>query len=258
MKAGKVKREELIFLLGLVFFCSLISPVPACSQVKITGMVRDEISQHPLYLATVLDKRTGEATLTDSTGFYQMAVESGDTLSYSFIGYHTRFYVIPFRLGRVNHDVFLLPRSQRLSEIEIKALTPYQRDSLERIETFGNYLNSPATHFISMDAHNLRQKPNPNYNDAFGIELNPFGFFSKAGKEKRRFDRMYPKFEKEQYVNSRYTPELVHQLTGLTGDSLALFLYKFRPSYELARTASDLVFWSWIKIQYRSWIEKKR
>lgn len=254
---GKVRRYVPAGTLRLTFFCSIIFPFAVRAQVVITGTVKDGVSQSPLYLATVLDKSTGEAALTDSSGFYRINAKDGDTITYSFIGFYTKSYVIPLRLIRIIHDVELIPRSHTLTEVEIKALTPYERDSLDRIETFRHYLDQPKTPFVSSNAHSVYDVPNPNYNDAFGISLSPFTFFSKKNKERRKFDKMYPKIEKQDFINSRYTPALVHKLTGLTGDSLSLFLFKFRPSYELTRVASDLVFWSWIKIQYQSWINKK-
>lgn len=258
MKVDCTNHKKSIFHHGFIFLCCLILPVCAYSQmVVITGTVRDEASRKPLYLATVMNKRTGEAIFTDSTGFYRIDAKGRDTISFSFLGFFTNIFVVPQRLERIIHNVDLVPRSQRLSEVEIKALTPYQHDSLDRIETFGEYLKQPTPQFINTHAHSLYDKPDPNYNSSFGLEFPLFPFFSKRGREKRKFGKMYSKFEKEQYINSRYTPELVNRLTGLTGDSLSLFLYEFRPSYELVRTASNLVFWSWIKIQYRSWVDKK-
>lgn len=257
MEKGKVSGYVHGINLWPIFFCCIIFPFAVNAQVVITGTVKDGVSQSPLYLATVSDKSTGEAALTDSSGFYHINTQGGDTITYSFIGFYTKSYVIPLRLTRIIHDVELIPRSHTLTEVEIKALSPYERDSLDRIETFSHYLDQPKTPLISSNAHSVYDVPNPNYNDAFGISLNPFTFFSKKNREKRHFGKMFPKFEKQAFINSRYTPELVHKLTGLTGDSLSLFLFKFQPSYELVRTASDLVFWSWIKIQYSSWIKLK-
>lgn len=257
MEKGKVRWVTSAEVLWLTLLYCIIFPFAVRAQVVITGTVKDDVSQSPLYLATVLDKSTGEAALSDSSGFYRINAKGGDTITYSFIGFYTKSYVIPLRLTRIIYDAELIPRSHTLTEVEIKALTPYERDSLDRIKTFKHYLDQPKTHFVGSNTHSVYDVPNPNYNDAFGISLNPFTFFSKKNKERRKFDKMYPKFEKQAFINSRYTPELVHKLTGLSDDSLALFLYKFRPSYQLARTASDLVFWSWIKIQYRSWIMLK-
>lgn len=257
MEKGKEKRRVFVKIPWLTFFCCIIFSFGANAQVLITGTVRDNVSQLPLYKATVSDKSTGDAVVTDSSGFYSIHAGAGDTIAYSFLGFYTKDYVVPVRLTRIIHDVYLVPGSHQLTEVEIKALTPYQRDSLDRIETFRHYLNQPKTNFIGLNSHSVYDVPNPNYNDAFGISLNPVTFFSKKNRERRKFDKMYPQSEKQSFINSRYTPELVHRLTGLTGDSLSLFLYKFRPSYQLTRVSSDLVFWSWIKIQYQSWINKK-
>ncbi|MGH2645880.1 MAG: carboxypeptidase-like regulatory domain-containing protein [Chitinophagaceae bacterium] len=257
MEKGKFRVYISAGILWLILCCCMILPFTGSAQVLITGTVRDNVSQIPLYRATVFDKSTGDVVATDSSGFYSIHAGGGDTISYSFVGFYTKDYVVPLQLTRIIHDVDLATQKHQLTEVEIKALTPYQRDSLDRIETFGHYLDQPKTHFVGLNTHSPYDIPNPNYNDAFGISLNPFTFFSKKNSERRHFDKMYPKFEKQAFINSRYTPDLVNKLTGMTGDSLSLFLYKFRPSYELVRTAPDLVFWSWIKIQYKSWIKLK-
>lgn len=172
--------------------------------------------------------------LADSAGYYHIHAKGNDTISFSFLGYYTETYVVPLRLIRIIHDIELIPRTRTLTEVQINALTPYQRDSLDRLETFKHYLDQPKTYFIEPQMHSVYDIPNPNYNDAFGISLNPFTFFSKKNREKRKFSKMYPEFERQ-----------------------ALFLYKFRPSYEFARVSTDLVFWSWIKIQYHAWIKPK-
>ena len=68
---------------------------------------------------------------------------------------------------------------------------------------------------------------------------------------------MYRQFEKDAFVDSRYTPKLVEQLTGMSGDSLRFFLFEVRPDYTFTRQAPDLLFWSWIVRKCRTWRKSK-
>lgn len=248
------------YKLGFVFGLVLIAGLPFTSKaqsVVIEGYITDTITHAPLYPATILDQKTGAATFTDSSGYYKIRVYNGTTIGYTYLGYYKSTYSVPAGLTNIIHNVEMIPKQERLGEVTIRSLTPYQLDSLDRASTFGHYLDQPDVHVINPKTHSKYDIPNPNYNDAFGIELNPFSLLSKSGKAKRHFKERYSASEQESFIDSRYTPALVHKLTGLSGDSLSLFLYRFRPGYLFARRATDLEFWSWIKIQYKHWIMPK-
>jgi hypothetical protein len=257
MKYGKAQARYGIKFLLIIFFCLFSLSYRLNAQVVITGRITDIASHAPLYPATVLDKTTGEATYADSSGYYRIVTAPGDTLMYSYLGFYTQIYVVPVRLVRIIHDVQLISKREKLSEVEIRAITPYQRDSLDRIKTFKYFMDEQEAPLFDQRSHSMQHSPDPHYNDAFGLELHPFSHFSREERRKRHFRKMFSQFEQDAFINSRYTPELVHKLTGLTGDSLSLFLYDYRPTYEFTRYASDLVFWSWIKIHYKSWIRPK-
>jgi hypothetical protein len=233
----------------LVTLLSLVFSSHVRAQVLITGTVVDTLSQYPLYPATVLDKTTGRSVYADSAGNYQIMVAPGDLLHFSYVGFYTQTYQVPLRLTRIIHNVFLMPRTQRLSEVRVNALTPYGKDSLDRATTFGDYLNAPKTRLMDREGDHAE--------GGFGVSFHPITYFSKAERNKRRFQKMFPNFENDAFIDSRYTPQLVTRLTGLTGDSLAQFLHQFRPAYDFTRAASDLEFWSWIKNQYKNWIRPK-
>lgn len=237
-------RRLLPVLTSLLFFLT-----PSLhAQVVITGKVVDTLSGFPLYPATVLDKTTGRSEYADSEGNYRIAARGGDELHFSYVGFYTQVYRVPQNLTRIIHNVLLLPRTQQLSEVRVNALTPYARDSLDRASTFGDYLNEPKNRLMDR---------NSNEEGGFGVSFHPVTYFSKAERNKRRFQRMFPEFEHDAFIDSRYTPELVTRLTGLSGDSLTQFLHLFRPDYDFTRAASDLEFWSWIKNQYKDWVKPK-
>lgn len=243
-------------LTGLILFACF--PVFShAQQVIIEGTVTDSANAVPLFPATVFNKTSGVATYADSLGHYLLNAHPGDEIEYSYLGYNTEKYIVPNGLQHIIHDVKMISKKERLKEVVVHSWTQYQLDSIERSKTFKSYMDEPKVTTINKQGHSVYSQPNPNYNDGFGIELNPFSLFSRKNKNKRKFDKTFPEMEQQSFINSRYTPELVTKLTGLTGDSLSLFLYHFRPTYEFTRRASDLEFWSWIKIEYRAWTKPK-
>lgn len=251
MTVRKLLNRCFVRTLAPCFFCLLFFSFQLKAQILITGKVTDTVSNYPLYPATVLNKTTGEAVYADSLGDYRIQAHGGDELHYSYLGFYTEKYTVPTGLTRLIHDVHLVSKRQKLTSVEVRAMTDYQQDSMDRIGSFRDYLDKPKTKLAGVMDHNTNDVA------GVGVTIHPLTYFSKAERNKRRFDKMFPNFEKDAYIDSRYTPELVTKLTGLTGDSLQSFLFHFRPDYDFTRAASDLEFWSWIKNQYKSWIMPK-
>lgn len=220
--------------------------------ILVTGRVTGQGSGYPLYPATITDLRSGAVTYADDSGRYQILTAGGDSLRVSYLGFYSRTFRVPAGLTRLIHDFQLAARTEKLKTLEVQALTPYGRDSLDRISTFSDYLSKPEVPAVRMMDH--PRDPHSGVPAGIGITLHPFSYFSRAEKRKRRFHKMYSEFERKAFVQSRYTPRLVTRLTGLSGDSLRLFLARYEPDYDFSRTATDLEFWSWIKIRYASWV----
>ncbi len=215
------------------------------AQTIVSGKITDSKYHVPLYPATVFDTTSGVATYADSAGQYRINVKGGDVILFSYLGFYSKRYIVPERLEYITHNVELTSKKQKLQAVEIRAPTPYQRDSLDRIKTFGHYLSLPVAHLIDPQFSN-------------GITFHPFTYFSKGERRKRKFHKRYKKFEKEAFVDSRYTPQLVQKLTGLRKDTLRLFMFHHRPTYAYTRYASKLEFWSWITLHYKSWKDSLR
>lgn len=208
------------------------------------GRVSDSATRQPLFPATIVDQTQRQVTYADSAGSYQMTVFAGDTLQFSFIGYQSRRSIIPRGQPVVELNIFLRSRPQGLRGVEVRAREPLLPDSLWKIYT------SPA--------------PEPRRNPlvggsefgagGFGLVFHPFTYFSREAHLARRLHKMQASQEREKFAPAAYTPEIVHRVTGLSGDSLRMFLNRYRPTYGFSRDASQLEFWSWIMIQYRSWL----
>lgn len=226
-----------IFLLFVLILCVLT--FGAHAQVVISGHVTDAKASVPLYPATVLDATTGLATSADSSGYYRIEVNPGDVLLFKYIGFYTEKYEVPQRLEYIIHNVKLLSKRVKLKTLDVTALTPYQQDSLERVETVGYYLSLPVVHLVDFNG--------------MGVTMHPLTYFSKAERRKRKFHKRYKSFEKNAFIDSRYKAPLVHRLTGLVKDSLRLFMFHHRPPYAFTRYASKLELWSWIIRNCRKW-----
>lgn len=203
------------------------------------GNVYDAKSKTVLYPVTVVNLRTQQSSYSNEKGFFSIHAEAGDKVAFSYIGYEAKQYTMPVSVGTYSTDIAMEPISYRLNEIILTPdYTPYQHDSISRLRTY-----TPA----------LSRR----HASAFG---SPFSFiaekFNKKSKQTFKFQKNFVKWEKAQFVDSRYTPELVHDMTGLQGDSLGYFMSAYPMSYDYARLATELELKMWIRYNYRQWLKE--
>ncbi len=85
-------------------------------QYQISGTVTD--SYGPMPGVHVLIKGTQTGTFTDQEGQYSLQVNNGDTLVFTYLGYHTRELPV---LGRTTLDVEMQSEVTELQEVEVNA-----------------------------------------------------------------------------------------------------------------------------------------
>lgn len=78
---------------AIFFFILLSSFLLSSQQIKISGIVSDH-SGYPLPDATVVEKGTNNGTQTDLDGNYELTVQKGAELTFSYIGYRSQAIII--------------------------------------------------------------------------------------------------------------------------------------------------------------------
>ena len=78
---------------------------------------------------------------------------------------------------------------------------------------------------------------------------------SKRSRRIFRFQKSFNYWEDQKFIESRYTPELVQQLTKLQGDTLAWFINANPIASDYARVASELELKMWIRDNYKAWLK---
>ena len=204
------------------------------------GVVTNVNSGKPLWPVTVVNITTQQAAATDESGFYSIPANPGDKIAFSYIGYHTIEKVKPPSVIVATLNIVMEPTSYGLQEFQVRPghLTQYQLDSAERVSIYKIQLE--------------RTHPSPFLSPASAIAEK----FSKKAKETYKFQKVFAAGEIEKFIDTRYSPDLVNELTGITGDSIGHFMYAYPMPYDFARTASDLEIKMWIRSNYKEWIKK--
>ena len=193
-----------------------------------------------MYLVTVVNERTQAVAYTNENGVYTIPASNGDVIAFSSIGYITAERTKPIGEANATLSIILTPATYQLREFNFRpgTLTQFQADSIERVKTYKIYLE--------------RRPPSPFASPVSAIAEK----FSKKAKRTYRFQKDFAAGEMERYIDTRYTTDLVADLTGLTGDSIGHFMNGNPMPYDFARLATDLEIKIWIRDNFKSWMKK--
>ena len=192
-----------------------------------------------MYLVTVFNARTQQGTTTSQTGLYTIFAEPGDPVIFSSIGYKTTQRPKPPAVLVATMNITMEPASSELKEFTLRAghLSKYQTDSIENRAIYKRTL--------------LRKPPSPFNSPVSAIAEK----FSKKAKMAYQFQQNFYAGETEKFIDTRYSPEMVGNLTGLTGDSIGHFMYAYPMPYDFAREATDLEVKMWVRNNYKQWVK---
>ena len=195
----------------------------------------------PLPTATVTNISTQQSVFSNDEGNFEILAHTGDKLAFTYMGYKADQMLVTESSAYTRLHIDLKQQAYKMQELIVRPkYTPYQADSIERASTYRRTM--------------LRQHE--------GSLASPVTFLaerlSRSAQQRFRFQKEFRRLEDERFTDTRYTPEVVTQLTTLTGDTLAHFMNAYPVPYDYARAASELEFKMWIRTNYREWIAKGR
>jgi len=201
-----------------------------------TGKVRKKGSEEILIGVTVTNLNLNAYNTSDLGGNYKIEARPGDSLVFSSAGYLPDTIFVNLSSITNNYIVFLSPKILALPFIQVNEASSYQMDSIERRNEYAFILNKK---------HPVKLWNEKRAGDQPGFNFSPIGYFSTNEKQKRKLKRRLLQEEKDYYIDYRFSPTRVSQLTGLKGDSLRIFMQRYRPGYKFCRKANneDLLFY---------------
>jgi hypothetical protein len=219
--------------LSIIIF--LLLNLYATGQV-LKGTVVEGETGNPIVAVVVANLTTQRTSYTDSRGAFTISAKKGDQVTFSFVGYKPQQKTVPSALGAAEMYIELFRMSYQLEEFTLRRrYTPYQMDSIERKSTYSRAL--------------AREKG--------GSIMSPVTFIaeklSRQSKQVFRFQKSFNYWEEVKFIESRYSPDIVRSLTGLSGDTLARFMNSNPMPGDYARAASDLEIKIWIREQFKAW-----
>ncbi|GAA4459529.1 hypothetical protein GCM10023093_00650 [Nemorincola caseinilytica] len=212
----------------------------ALTAQTLQGIVSDAATHKPIFPATVVNVRTREVAYTNTNGYYSITAQQGDVIAFTCIGYKNEERTKPPSVLIANLNVAMEQQEYELKTVVLGpgALTKYQVDSIERAQVYKIPLQ--------------RRPPSPIMSPVSAIAEK----FSKKAKRTYQFQEDFANAELQKFIDTRYTPDVVTSVTGLTGDSIGYFMYAYPMPYEFARNATGLEIKMWVRDNYKQWMRK--
>lgn len=217
-----VNSKAIVSALVAVFFLGL--QVQAQQKEKmLTGFIKDSITRNPITNATVSNRNTRVIAEVNAAGFFTIMVRPDDLLSFAAQGYKsdTLRYFLNIS-DTINVELRPILADSLNVTVTARNYTKYQQDSMQRRAEF-------------IEDAGPKGKAFSKANSGAGIGLNLDIFTKKKDKQVKTNYKRFEEREKDLYVDSRFTPEMVQYYTRLKGDSLTIFMREHRPEYDWLR-----------------------
>lgn len=220
----------------------------AQTSTFLTGKVVDDLYDRVVMGATVKNLSGNSISQSDMGGNYKVKAASGDKIAFTCIGYTPDTITVTTDMLSGTYNISLTRNVIELEEVAVGDLNAYQVDSISRIEEFGEVLGKSNNKLVGGKGNTPT--------DGVGVTFSPLSHFSKDEKNRRRFKKRFEEQEREYYIDYKFPHLYVAKITGLTGDSLRAFMFKYRPDYEFCRDNTREGMLVYINDSYREFMNK--
>jgi hypothetical protein len=217
----------------------LTSALTSFSQIRVSGTVYDLSRSIPLSSVSVITT-SGRGTVTDSLGHYTILVNEIDSIYFSYLNKPTTRFSVKAIPNIYAFDISLHVPVSELPLVKVN-IPNYKRDSVQNRLDYAKAFNFKKPGIgISSGAGGA----------GVGLDLDEFinMFRFRHNRHMLAFQKRLEDEEIDKFIDHRFTKATVRKITGLTGDSLNLFMKQFRPSYDFTRFSSDYEFLEYIKL----------
>lgn len=208
--------NRLIFICTMLLLTSLVQ-----AQSTLSGKIYEKVSDSIVPGINIWNNTTKASVRSDKEGRYSIAANEGDIIIFSGAGFVNDTLLVSYDKLLTQQDITM--SIQFISLRGIKVSNSYYKDSLARRNEYSNIYNQKG----------ITGGNRPT--DGVGVSVSALSFFSYKAKKQRELKRKLEKDEEESYIDYSFPVEMVKNFTKLEGDSLRLFMYRYRPSYEFCR-----------------------
>ena len=219
---------------------------------NLTGVVKDATTHLPIGNVQVYSLKS--STSTDENGRFKIEnLMKGSNLSFRIMGYETVELV--FGGSVTDTIIYLNVNPIYLKEIKVQTNRNYKRDSINLRRDYAKVFNSKQTKigdlFIKKSAgeRSINSHLNPNSTSSL-VSVNLLKVASLLSRKRdplQKFKSTLLRDEEDRYIDHIFSKEKVGQLTELKGDSLTIFINKYRPNAQTLKKMTPYELTMYIK-----------
>ncbi len=219
----------------------LLVSVGVNAQVLYKGFVYDSSSKAVLTTVRIENLTTHEGTSSNNIGYFEIGANANDYIIFSMVGYKNKIVKVEPNDNGTYKSIFLKTAPVMLKGVVIKkGPTQYQQDSARRASIYQDVFEYEQQKSVMSPVTSVYQK------------------FSKKHKSLRKFKGQILDMEQQKFIDTRYTKELVTELTKLPDEDAQAFINAYPMEYQFARTASELEIKMWIKYNFQQYSKQKK
>lgn len=230
----EVRKFYIFFILALFY------TLGSKGQFILKGKIVDSVYKRGLESVSVENMTTHQGAYSSQGGYFELEVNEGDNIYLTYVGYKPKSIHIKAEDALKLREITMALKPIQLKDVTIyRGPTEYQKDSMQRASLYKSAFEYEQQKSVMTPVTSIYQK------------------FSKKYKNLRKFQEQIIDIEKQKFIDTRYTPELVQSLTKLPEDSVAHFMNLYPMEIEYARAASELEIKMWIKYNFQDYLLKK-
>jgi hypothetical protein len=214
----------LVLLISLTFFSCRVH------AESIVGDVIDIADRKAIHDVAIHNIHTDITVGSDAEGKFSIVAARGHLLEFRKLGYKTLRVRIPAGSVPPYFKIVMEKGPVELPQFDMQdsRTRNYKKDSLTYYELYKHVLEFPKLTGLDVIRH-------------------PFSALSKKNRQIWAFQEEYTWFEQQKYIDYTFNEKLIKDITGLSGDSLQLYMKRFRPTYEQLRATNEYGFYLYIK-----------
>lgn len=240
-----IKQATILVILLILLFDSVSAQlIRMNNRLVIAGIVVDAETTEPLPYVNIYVKHSRKGTITDTSGYFVLFANIGDTIVFSSIGYEKLLVTASDSTGDISRSAYVEMEKTvyELSSVDIIALRRYEQFRYE------------ITHMVLPEDDYQRALQNFPLRPAdldyysrhgtmgFGIVLSPitalYDAFSKEGKERRKLEEIQERDLIKNAVGEKFNVAMVMRITGLSeAEAIAFIEWMALPDRFVLNTA---------------------
>jgi hypothetical protein len=201
----------------------LITVAGSAQRKMIDGLLRDSTTLFPIGNGTITNSTISKTVKSNNNGYFKIEAGPNDFIYASAKSY--RFDTLKYSLMFTDTiTIYLSFSGNVLPSVTVKGqYSRYQLDSIARKKDFDE---SRGT---------VQKTLSSDHPSGFGLTFNLDKVFKKKYRNQGSETRTFSLLEKMEYINYRFSPNLVAYFTGYKGDKLKDFMSLYTPSFEWLR-----------------------